>query len=433
MHPVYIIEKKKSGESVSRDEIKYMVDGFLRGEVKDYQMSAFLMAVWFRGMNSRETVDLTRAMLRSGETLAPGPNRRLRVDKHSTGGVGDKVSLALAPLAASCGLRVPMLSGRSLGHTGGTLDKLESIPGFRSSLSSREMEELIAKAGCFIAGQTQAIAPADRKIYALRDVTGTVDCIPLIVSSILSKKLSEGISALVMDVKYGSGAFMRNLTEARKLAGAVKRTGEHLGLRVTALLTPMHQPLGCAVGNALEVIEAVELLRGRASGVLHEVTRALACEMLLLSGLRSTRGEAERLIDKRIRSGAAFRRFKRWVELQGGKLDFRKKDLGLELAGLARDVTARENGFVHQIDARCVGLAVADLGGGRREAESEVDHGVGVVFHRKTGDRVKRGETVFTIYARDEHTFGMASERLASALIIRKEPFRIKGREIHRL
>lgn len=422
LNPVAIIEKKKRGEALAGEEIRSMVSGYLDGTVKDYQMSALLMAVFFNGMDERETADLTSAMLASGKKLDLSGIELPKADKHSTGGVGDKVSIALAPLAASMGMAVPMLSGRSLGHTGGTLDKLESIPGFRSSLSRREMRQKIDRVGCFISGQTRQIAPADRLLYALRDVTGTVDCVPLITSSILSKKLAEGIDALVMDVKYGSGAFMPTLTGARALAKSLARTGALLGLEIRTLLTAMDQPLGRAVGNSLEIIEAFRLLQGDAPPDLREVTRALAAEMARATGLASNQREAIARVDAALSKGAALRRFKEWMSEQGGRLNYRKSDLGLEVAPVTRCLEANRSGFIRSIDAREVGLTVIDLGGGRLVIEDEIDPGVGLLFDRKSGDRVTCGDSLVVIYGRDDASCARAAERLRAAITISKAP-----------
>lgn len=421
-NPVAIIEAKKRGGALSTEEITWMISGFLDGSVKDYQMSALLMAIYFQGMDGRETADLTSAMLASGKTLDLSASHLPKVDKHSTGGVGDKVSIALTPLAASMGMAVPMLSGRSLGHTGGTLDKLEAIPGFRSRLSRSAMRGQIARIGCFISGQTREIAPVDRMLYALRDVTGTVDCIPLITSSILSKKLSEGIGSLVMDVKYGSGAFMPTLARARALAKSLAATGTLLGLEVRTLLTAMDQPLGRAVGNSLEIIEAVRLLQGSGPGDLLRVTKALAAEMALASGIVSSDREANRRAGAALSNGAALERFKKWIALQGGKLDYRRDDLGLDVAPLRRRLEAGRAGYVRRINAREVGLSVIDLGGGRTAVDDEIDPGVGLVFEKKAGERVKRGESLVAVHARDDDSCARVTERLRGAIAISPKP-----------
>jgi pyrimidine-nucleoside phosphorylase len=421
-NPVAIIEKKKRGESLSADEIRWMIERYHAGQVPEYQMSALLMAIWFRGMDGGETADLTAAMLASGEKLDLSGFAAPKVDKHSTGGVGDKVSIALAPLAASLGILVPMLSGRSLGHTGGTLDKLEAIPGFTSRLSGTEMLDLLASVGCFISGQTDEIAPADKKLYALRDVTGTVDCVPLITSSILSKKLSEGIDALVMDVKYGSGAFMRSLSSARALAGALAETGALMGLDVRVLLTAMDEPLGCAVGNALEVIEAVRVLQGSGPGDLAAVTAALAAEMAVAAQLAGSRREARSLVAAALSSGTAMERFKSWVAAQGGRLDYRRADLGMELAPARAGVEAGGDGYICSMDARAAGEIVIGLGGGRTVIEDRIDPGVGLRFARKVGDRVRAGESLVAVHARDDASAAQAAERLRAAIAIGPAP-----------
>jgi pyrimidine-nucleoside phosphorylase len=422
LNPVAIIEKKKAGTKLTGEEIRWMLQNYVTGAVRDYQMSALLMAVYFQGMDSEETADMTAAMLESGKVLDFGPGGSPRVDKHSTGGVGDKVSIALAPLAASLGIKVPMLSGRSLGHTGGTLDKLESIPHFRSVLSLVEMKRMIESVGCFISGQTNEIAPADKKLYALRDVTGTVDSIPLITSSILSKKLSEGIEALVMDVKFGSGAFMRSKASARKLARSLLKTGEEMGLRVSTVLTSVEQPLGFAVGNALEVIEAVNLLRGKGPRDLMAVTGLLAAEMIVAADLAKSKSKALQMARRAVASGAALKHFKKWVAAQGGTLRFERADLGLELAGLRIEMKAWRSGFVRRCDAKALGLAVMDLGGGRVSVDDDVDHSVGLILRKKINHKVKVGEPLAVFYARDMHTLREAEERARSAFHIGNSP-----------
>ncbi len=315
------------------------------------------------------------------------------------------------------------MSGRALGHTGGTWDKLESIPGYRSRLSMKQMVEMTRRVGCFISGQTDEIAPADRAMYALRDVTGTVDCIPLITASILSKKLAEGIDALVMDVKYGKGAFMRNVTSARKLAASLKSTGRELGLQVRAVLTPMDEPLGRTVGNSLEVIEAVELLRRKEPADLLEVTRTLAVEMVRAAGAANSAKAAAELLGRALDSGAAFLKLQEWIYAQGGKLDFEDPSLGLPLAGVRRTLHAWKNGFVTGIDARMVGTALTRLGGGRTRVDEEIDHGVGMSFERKTGDRVEKGDPLVEIFGRDEEAVLSAEEALSRAVTLeRKRP-----------
>jgi len=366
--------------------------------VPDYQMAAFCMAVFFRGMGAKELDALTRAMLLSGDVLDLSDVPGVKVDKHSTGGVGDKVSLALAPLAAACGARVPMISGRGLGHTGGTLDKLESIPGFRVDLPVQRFREVVASVGACLIGQTERLAPADRKLYALRDVTATVESIPLISASIMSKKLAEGIDALVLDVKVGSGAFMKRIEQARELARTLCGIGRSFGKRVTALLTGMDQPLGRAVGNALEVAEAVELLRGGGPEDLRQVTVELTAEMLLLAGVAADPTGARRAVEAAIRDGRGLAKLREIVAAQGGAVAAVDDLSLLPRAEGALAVPAPEGGVVQAIDAEGLGLAAMALGAGRARVEDRIDPGVGLTVRKKVGDRVEAGEPLCTVH-----------------------------------
>jgi len=401
LRPYEIIKAKRDGRPLPADEIRALVDGYMRGEVADYQMAAFCMAVFFRGMTDAETGALTDAMLRSGDVLDLSDLPGVKVDKHSTGGVGDKVSIALAPIAAACGVVVPMISGRGLGHTGGTLDKLEAIPGFQVRLPVERFREVLAETGACLIGQTDRLAPADRRLYALRDVTATVESIPLIASSIMSKKLAEGIDALVLDVKVGSGAFMKRLEDAEQLARALAGIGRRMGKRVVALLTGMDQPLGRAVGNALEVKEAVELLHDDGPRDLQEVTLELAAEMVLLAGRAADLEAARAQVREVVGDGRAFLKLCQIVEAQGGDPDA-LADLSLLPAGKGTlDVLAPARGAVQAIDAEAIGLAAVALGAGRARLEDPVDHGVGLIVHRKVGDRVEAGEPLCTVHFGD--------------------------------
>lgn len=414
MRAVDIIRKKRDGEKLSRDEIRFFIDKFVGGEIPDYQMSAFLMAVFFRSMDFEETTALTDAMMHSGTVLdfsdVPAP----KVDKHSTGGVGDKISLPLAPLVASCGVAVPMISGRALGHTGGTLDKLESIPGFRTDLSPDEFHEAISRVGVAIIGQTEDIVPADRRMYALRDVTATVESIPLISSSIMSKKLAEGIDGLVLDVKTGSGAFMRNYDDALKLAQTMVAIGKGMNRKVTALITNMNQPLGRMVGNAVEVLESVEVLQNSGPHDVRELTLALGARMLLIAGVSDTLEDALDLLEKKLSTGEAYEKWVQMVENQGGdpnaifKPDFIETKYG--------DVVASDReGILQRFDTLQVGLAASVLGAGREKAEDVVDHKVGIVVLKKVGDRVDKGEPVFEVRGNDKDRMARAIELLKSS------------------
>ena len=398
MRAYEIIHAKREGRSLPPAAIAEMVDGFTRGEIPDYQMAAFCMAVFFRGMDDGEVAALTRAMLESGEVLDLSDVPGAKVDKHSTGGVGDKVSLALAPLAAACGVKVPMISGRGLGHTGGTLDKLEAIPGFRVDLPVERFREIVRTVGACLIGQTARLAPADRKLYALRDVTATVESIPLIAASIMSKKLAEGIDGLVLDVKVGRGAFMKTRDDARALARALAGIGRSMGKRVTALLTSMEQPLGRAVGNALEVAEAVETLRGGGPADLREVTVALAAEMLLLGGAAAGPAAARAAVESAIADGRGLAKLAEIVAAQGGDPEAIRDPARLPRAPSLHEVPAPASGFVRAIDAEAIGLASVALGAGRARVEDRIDPAVGIVVHRKVGDPVERGEPLCTIH-----------------------------------
>ena len=398
MLPVEVIKAKRDGRALAPEAIRALVDGYVRDDVPDYQMAAFCMAVLFRGMSEAETGALTEAMLRSGDVLDLSGLPGVKVDKHSTGGVGDKVSLALAPIAAACGVVVPMISGRGLGHTGGTLDKLESIPGFQTRLSAERFKEVLAATGACLIGQTDRLAPADRKLYALRDVTATVESIPLIASSIMSKKLAEGIDALVLDVKVGSGAFMKRVEDAEKLALALGGIGRAMGKRVVALLTGMDQPLGRAVGNALEVKEAVELLHDEGPRDLREVTFELCAEMVLLAGRAASLEEARLRVREVVGDGRAFLKLCQIVEAQGGDPDALADLSLLPGADGTREVAAPHAGVVQAIDAEAVGVAAVALGAGRTRADEPVDHGVGITVLAKVGDRVEAGRPLALVH-----------------------------------
>jgi pyrimidine-nucleoside phosphorylase/thymidine phosphorylase len=418
---VDVITRKRDGAELSAEEIAFLVDGYTAGRIPEYQASAFAMAVFFKGMTPAETTALTTAMMNSGEVLdlssLPGP----RADKHSTGGVGDKTSLVLAPLAAACGAFVPMISGRGLGHTGGTLDKLEAIPGFRVGLSLSEFRAVLAECGVCLIGQTPEIAPADRKLYALRDVTATVESLPLIAASIMSKKMAEGIDALVLDVKFGDGAFMKSFADARALAQAMLDIGRGMGKRVAALLTDMQQPLGRTVGNALETQEAIETLKGRGPTDLESLSLELAAWMLRLAGIAPALEEARRRVREALASGAGLRRFQQVIERQGG--DPRVcDDPGLLPQARERvDVSARAEGRVASIGCRATGHAAMLLGAGRETVDSRVDPAVGIVFHKKVGDRVMAGEPVCTLHVNDRSRLEQAQQMLAEAIRVAPE------------
>jgi pyrimidine-nucleoside phosphorylase len=407
-NPVQIIQKKRDGTPLTQEEIQFFIQGLSQGKIPDYQATAFLMAVYFKGMTPTETAALTLAMRDSGERYDLSSIPGAKVDKHSTGGVGDKVSIILAPLAAACGLTVPMMAGRGLGHSGGTLDKLESIPGFRVQLNREEFETTLKSLGCSIIGQTQKIAPADRKLYALRDVTATVDCIPLIVASILSKKAAEGTKHLLLDVKVGNGAFMKTRQEARQLAVALIRTAKAMGLPTQAVLTDMNQPLGYSVGNALEVKECVEILRGLdtspglSSADLKELTLHLCARMLVMSKKAKTLPEGRKIATQNLENGRAYSKFKEMVQAQGGKVAAVENLDLLPTAKHQITLHSSKKGYISQMDTEAIGWMLIDLGGGRRVAEDKVDPAVGFVFHKKLGGRVNIGDPLVTIHLPDQ-------------------------------
>jgi len=393
-----VIRKKRDGVELSRGEIEGLVNAYTSNEIPDYQVSAWLMAVVLKGMTRPETAALTDAMLRSGEVLDLSSLRASKVDKHSTGGVGDKTSLVLAPLAAAAGVAVPMISGRGLGHTGGTLDKLESIPGFNVNLPVAEFRRVLEACGCAMIGQTAEIAPADRKLYALRDVTGTVESPYLICASIMSKKLAEGIDALVLDVKTGSGAFMKSEKDAAFLAELMVETGERMGKQVVALITDMDQPLGNMIGNSLEVVEVVDVLHGGGPQDLRDLCIELAGWMLHLGGVSKTVAEGKQQSAKLISSGEALERFRQMVELQGGDVRVIDDAKRLPQSQHTMEVVSAKAGYVGSIQCEQVGTACVILGGGRERKEDSVDPAVGIVLHKKVGDQVNGGEPLATIY-----------------------------------
>ena len=413
-----VIRKKRDGVELSRSEIEALVDAYTRDKIPDYQVSAWLMAVVLRGMTRGETAALTDAMLRSGEVLDLSSLAGKKVDKHSTGGVGDKTSLVLAPLAAAAGVAVPMISGRGLGHTGGTLDKLEAIPGFNVNLPVAEFRRVLETCGCAMIGQTAEIAPADRKLYALRDVTGTVESPYLICASIMSKKLAEGIDALVLDVKTGSGAFMKSEKDAAFLAELMVDTGERMGKKMVALITDMDQPLGNKIGNALEVVEVVEVLRGGGPDDLRQLCIELAGWMLHLGGVAGSVAEGKEQSERLISSGKALEKFREMVELQGG--DPRAIDDVTKLPQTQRTMklSSSSNGFVASMQCEEIGTACVILGGGRERKEDAVDPAVGIVLHKKVGDAVAIDEELATIYYNEEGRAGRAKQLL-------KESYRI--------
>jgi pyrimidine-nucleoside phosphorylase len=421
-NPVELIRKKRNGGRLTDAEMEFLVAGYTQGDIPDYQFSSLLMAIYFKGMDPGETASLTRAMTGSGETLDLSDIRKPKVDKHSTGGVGDKVSLVLAPIIACCGICVPMISGRGLGHTGGTLDKLGSISGFRTDLTKRQFIHQLKKIGVALIGQTEKIAPADRKIYALRDVTATVDSIPLICASIMSKKLAEGIDGLVLDVKFGSGAFMKDYGSAMILARALVQTGKAAGIKVKAVLTDMNNPLGEYVGNSLEVMETIETLKGHGPADLIELTLVLGEEMLKLAKIKGGR----RLLLEKVASGDALDKFRDIIRYQGGDTRIIDDFPHLTMARKAAMIRARSNGFVHAIDNYGIGIALIRLGGGRSRKEDKIDPACGFKINKKIGDRVKKDDVLIEIYSDNKTKATVVSEFLRSAFVIKTKPCRHK-------
>src|SRR5262245_11296787 len=421
MHFVDVIARKRDGQVLTRSEIDHFVAGAASGAIPDYQTSALLMAVVLRGMTEEETAWLTDAMLRSGDRLDLSDLPGVKVGKHSTGGVGDKVSIALAPLAAASGAVVPKLSGRGLGHTGGTIDKLDSIPGFRVDLSIAEFKDVVRAVGTSITAQTASLAPADKKLYALRDVTGTVESIPLISSSIMSKKLAEGTSALVLDVKCGHGAFMKDLDSARALARSMVATGARCGVRTEAVITAMDAPLGRAVGNAVEIEECIELLRGSGPADLAELIVRLATRLLVAGGIRAE-ADAEPAVRRALESGAALEKLKSMIEHQGGDPRVADEPARLPRAPHRAAVRAPRSGYVAFLDAGQVGRAAAALGAGRETVGAPIDHAAGILIAARPGDRVAAGDAVLELLYTDPAKLERARHLAESAIRVEDEP-----------
>jgi pyrimidine-nucleoside phosphorylase len=422
MRTVDLIQRKRDGEELAPEEIEFLVEGYTSGDIPDYQMSSFLMAVYFSGMSDREVSRLTECMLRSGDTVNLSAIPGVKVDKHSTGGVGDKTSFIVAPLAAAAGVVVPMMSGRSLGHTGGTLDKLESIPGFHTNLTAAEFEKQLAELGlCFI-GQTDRLAPADRKLYALRDVTATVESIPLIASSIMSKKLAEGVDALVLDVKVGSGAFMKKQVDARRLAQTMVGIGRRMDKKVQALITNMNQPLGYAVGNALEIMEASQTLQNAGPADLTKLSLELAARMIFLGKKVETLEEARRVAEKHLVDGSAYKKLKQAVAAQGGNPQALDKFELLPNATGMREVSSPRGGYVTSIDAEDIGIASNMIGAGRDKKEDSIDPAVGIILEVKTGEKVDAGSVLCRLYYTKE-------DRVDEAADMVEDAFRISGQK----
>jgi pyrimidine-nucleoside phosphorylase len=433
MRAVDLIRKKRDSGEHSREEIEFLVSGYTRGEIPDYQMAAWLMAVWLRGMSRAELAALTEVMLYSGEVLDFSDLPGKKVDKHSTGGIGDKTSLILAPIVAAGGLTVPMISGRGLGHTGGTLDKLEAIPGFNVNLSLEQFRRVLRECGMGLIGQTKEIAPADKKIYALRDVTSTVENIGLICGSIMSKKLAEGIDVLVLDVKVGSGAFMKREQDAVDLAEVMIETGKRMGKKVVALITDMDQPLGRTAGHANEVAECIEVLHGGGPADLRELSLELCAWMFYLGERSKSVDEGRRLAEDMIASGQAREKFKRGIALQGGDQRVVEEPNRLPKARFRVDVRSPAAGFISGTDCQQFGIALAVLGGGREKKEDAIDHAVGLQFHKRIGDRVDKGEALVTIDYNSDARLAEAQNLIVTNYFIGREAPREKRPLIRRI
>ena len=413
-----IILKKRQGGRLETSEIEYFVKGCASGAIPDYQISALLMAIFFSGLDQRETTDLTMFMYKSGDTIDLSGLPGIKVDKHSTGGVGDKTTLILAPLVASAGVTVAKMSGRGLGHTGGTIDKLESIPGFKAELDHGSFIQQVRDIGLAVVTQTGNLVPADKKLYALRDVTATVDNISLIASSVMSKKLASGADAIVLDVKTGRGAFMKNPEEAWELARLMVDIGGNLGRKTVALITPMDQPLGQAVGNALEIRESIDTLRNKGPGDLKKICLYLGAEMLVLAGKAGSNNEAMEILENNLDNGLALAKFAQMIAAQGGNTDIIENTGLLPKASGEAVITAWENGYLTEVDAMGIGLSAMNLGAGRENKESPIDLGAGLILHRKTGDRVTRGEPLVTLYYN-------SPSRVEKSVLLAKQSFKI--------
>lgn len=415
-----LIAKKRNGGSLSKDEIHYMISEYVAGNIPDYQMAAFLMAVYFQGMTEEETVEMTKAVAHSGDMVDLSAIDGIKVDKHSTGGVGDKTTLIIAPIVAACGAKVAKMSGRGLGHTGGTVDKLEAIPGFQTALSQEKFFEIVNKTGLSVIGQSGNLTPADKKLYALRDVTATVESIPLIAISIMSKKLAAGSDGIVLDVKTGSGAFMKTVEDSIALAKEMVGIGENAGRRMVALITDMDIPLGNNIGNSLEVIEAIDTLKGNGPKDLTEVSLQLAGNMLYLAG----KGSIEECIEMAkgaIADGSAFECLCAMVEAQGGDVSVIRDTDKFEKAACVKDIVSENSGYITHMDTEKCGIASSLLGAGRETKESSIDYAAGIILHKKVGDYVEQGEVLATMYTSKEELFDAAEKRYVNALTFAAE------------
>lgn len=415
-----LITAKKNGREHTREELEFIVNGFVDGSVPDYQMSAWMMAVCLKGMTDQETAILTDVMAHSGDMVDLSPIQGIKVDKHSTGGVGDKTTLVITPIVAACGVKIAKMSGRGLGHTGGTVDKMESVPGTRTALDQEEFFAQVNKIGISVIGQSGHLAVADKKMYALRDVTATVDCIPLIASSIMSKKLAAGSDAILLDVTCGNGAFMKTVDQAIELAQKMVAIGTHNGRNVAALITDMDTPLGHNIGNSLEVMESMEVLKGRGPADLTEVCYQLAVNMLLLAGL-GTEEECRAMAEKAVADGSAFEKCKQMFAAQGGDISVLEDYSRFNAARYSREILAEETGYIYSHDTEKIGSASVLLGAGRLTKTDEIDFAAGITLHKKTGDYVVKGQSIATFYADDETLFDSAEKMFKSGLVIKGE------------
>ena len=415
-----VIAKKRDGETLSKEELQFVIDGYVSGQIPDYQMSALLMAIYLRGMTDQETAQLTDIMAHSGDMVDLSAIHGIKVDKHSTGGVGDKTTLVITPIVAACGVKIAKMSGRGLGHTGGTVDKMESVPGTRTSLDRQEFFDQVNRIGISVIGQSGNLAPADKKIYALRDVTATIGCVPLIASSIMSKKLAAGSDCILLDVKTGNGAFMKTLDGSIQLAQAMVAIGAHNGRKVAALITDMDTPLGYNIGNSLEVIESVEVLKGRGPADLTEVCYQLAANMLLLAG-KGTLAECRKMAEEAVASGAAYEKLKQMFAAQGGDVSVLDDPDKFAKAKYSREIRADQSGWLYATNTEMIGNASVLLGAGRIKKEDTIDFAAGIALHKKAGDRVEKGDLLATFYAEDEGKFASAEEMYRGALTFRDE------------
>ena len=422
-----LIIKKRNGGTLNKEEINFMISEYTAGNIPDYQMSAMMMAIYFQKMTPEETADLTTAMAKSGDILNLSDIEGVKVDKHSTGGVGDKTSIALTPMAAACGVKIAKMSGRGLGHTGGTIDKLESFPGFSTSITSEHFRKQVNQIGISIMGQTLDIAPADKKLYALRDVTATVDNMSLIASSIMSKKLASGADAIVLDVKTGSGAFMKNEEDAKALAKEMVSLGKHAGKKTIAVVSDMDQPLGNAIGNALEVKEAIETLQGKGPKDFVELCMTLGAQMLIAGGRAENVEQAENMLKSVIADGSALNKLAEFVKAQGGDAAAVYDTSQLPQASIVEEILSEKEGYIERIICDEVGICSLILGGGRETKESEIDLSVGLILHKKVGDYVKKGESLAAIHANDLEKLKTAKERFLNAYVYTAEPIECKS------